>query len=86
MDLRSMLERQDLNRGFGESSARAIEIVLTTLVFGWIGWWLDGRFGTRPVIALTLGIVVLLVELWKLSKGYMVKMDAETRKVLKRDV
>jgi len=81
-----MLERQDLNRGFGESSARAIEIVLTTLVFGAIGWWLDGRFGTRPVIALTMGIVVLLVELWKLSKGYMVKMDAETRKVLKRDV
>ena len=51
-----------------------------------IGWFLDGRFGTRPLLTLTFGILVLFYELWKLSKGYTANMKVETQKVLKRDV
>ena len=85
MDLRALAERRDLNNGFGDSLARALEIVCTPFIFGLIGWWIDGRTGTRPLFSLTLGILVLVVTLWKLSRGYMTKMDAETKKVLKHD-
>lgn len=82
MDLRALAERRDLNSGFGDSLARAFEIVFTPFVFGVFGWWIDGRTGTRPLFALGLGILVMLVTLWKLSRGYMTRMDAETTKVL----
>lgn len=82
MDQRALAERRDLNEGFGDSLARAFEIVFTPLVFGAFGWWIDGRAGTRPLFALTLGILVMVVTLWKLSRGYMTRMDSETKKVL----
>lgn len=82
MDLRALAERRDLNSGFGDSLARAFEIVFTPFVFGAFGWWIDGRTGTRPLFALGLGILVMVVTLWKLSRGYMTRMDAETDKVL----
>jgi hypothetical protein len=86
VDLRTFIERRDLNNGFGETSAKAFEVVITPLVFGIFGWWLDGRTHTRPLFALTLGILVLLYTLWKLSKGYIGRMNTETARVLKRDV
>ena len=82
MDLRALAERRDLNSGFGDSLARAFEIVFTPFVFGAFGWWIDGRTGTRPLFALGLGILVMVVTLWKLSRGYMTRMDSETDKVL----
>lgn len=82
MDLRALAERRDLNSGFGDSLARAFEIVFTPFVFGVFGWWIDGRTGTRPLFALTLGVLVMVVTLWKLSRGYMTRMDTETTKVL----
>ena len=82
MDLRALAERRDLNSGFGDSLARAFEIVFTPFVFGVFGWWIDGRTGTRPLFALGLGILVMVVTLWKLSRGYMTRMDSETEKVL----
>jgi hypothetical protein len=82
VDLRAMLERRDLNNGFGDTSARAFEVVFTPLLFGIFGWWLDGKTGTRPLFALTFGILVLVYTLWKLSRGYVAKMHTETAKVL----
>lgn len=77
-------DKRDLYNGFGDSLARAFEIVFTPFVFGAIGWWLDGRLGTRPVLALTLGILVLLVTLWKLAAGYGTSIDIEARKAMGR--
>src|SRR5215212_8347481 len=85
MDLRGLAARQDLNNGFGDTMARAFEVVFTPFLFGLLGWWIDGRTHTRPLFALSLGILVLLYTLWKLGRGYMTKMDAETSKVLHRD-
>lgn len=42
-------------RGFGDALAQAVEMVVTPLLFALAGWWLDGRFGTGPVLALVLG-------------------------------
>lgn len=78
-------DRRDLYNGFGDTFTRAFEMVCTPVVFGLFGWWIDGRTGTRPLFALTFGIIVALVQLWKLSRGYMTKMDSETKKVLRHD-
>ena len=84
MDRRAQTDRRDLYNGFGDTMARAFEVVFTPFLFGLLGWWIDGRLGTRPLFALTLGIIVLLYTLWKLSKGYIAHMDSETEKVLRR--
>jgi hypothetical protein len=85
VDLRAFTGRRDLYEGFGDSLARAFEVVFTPFLFGLFGWWLDGRAGTRPLFALTLGIVVFLVTMWKLSRGYLDRSAAEDRKAMGRD-
>ncbi|MEA3020057.1 MAG: hypothetical protein QOI47_1581 [Actinomycetota bacterium] len=85
MDLRTFTERRDLYNGFGDTMARAFEVVFTPLLFGLLGWWIDGRTHTRPLFALVLGILVLLYTLWKLMHGYTTNMERETAKVLKKD-
>lgn len=77
-------DRRDLYSGFGDTFSRAFEIVVTPFIFGLFGWWLDGRIGTRPALALVLGIFVFLYEIWKLVTVYSRKMDRETNKVLHR--
>ena len=78
-------DRRDLYNGFGDTLARAFEVVITPFIFGVFGWWIDGRIGTRPLFALVLGILVFVYELWKLSKGYVRNMEIEERKMLGGD-
>jgi hypothetical protein len=85
VDRRASSDRRDLYNGFGDTMARAFEVVFTPLLFGLLGWWIDGRTHTRPLFALSLGILVLLYTFWKLSKGYMARMDTETKRVLGKD-
>lgn len=66
-DLRT---RQDLTRGFSDALTRSVELVLTPIVFGLIGWLIDRAAGTWPVFTLglaTFGIVGIAV---KLKLGY----------------
>jgi F0F1-type ATP synthase assembly protein I len=42
-------------QGFSDALARAVELVVTPLVFAALGWWLDGLAGTGPVLAIALG-------------------------------
>ncbi|HEY2814961.1 MAG TPA: AtpZ/AtpI family protein [Acidimicrobiales bacterium] len=58
-------ERRELNNGFGEALARAFELVLTPVIFGFFGWLLDGRLGTRPVFMLLFFALVMGYEFWK---------------------
>ena len=78
-------DRRDLYNGFGDTYSRAFEMVVTPLIFGLIGWFLDTRFGTFPVLALVLGILVFIYEIWKLATVYSRRMDQETKKVLGRE-
>ena len=45
MDLR---DRQAIYNGFGNALALAVEFAVTPILFGLVGWWIDGRLGTRP--------------------------------------
>jgi len=75
-------DRRDLYNGFGDTYSRTFEMVVTPLIFGLIGWFLDGRFDTRPVLALTLGLAVFGYEIWKLSRFYLEQSKREDRKIL----
>jgi F0F1-type ATP synthase assembly protein I len=55
-------DRQATWQGFGDALALGIEMVLTPLLFAAVGWWLDGRFGTGPLLALLLGLLGLAGE------------------------
>ena len=50
-------DRQATWQGFGDALALGVEIVVTPLLFALFGWWLDGRFGTGPVLAIAFGAV-----------------------------
>jgi F0F1-type ATP synthase assembly protein I len=75
-------DRRDLYNGFGDTYSVAFEMVVTPLVFGLIGWFIDSRLGTFPAFALTLGLLVFGVEVWKLTRGYLHKSAEEDRKLL----
>ena len=46
--------------GFSNALGRAVELVGTTLIFVLVGLWLDGRFGTKPVLTVTLGLLAVV--------------------------
>jgi F0F1-type ATP synthase assembly protein I len=79
MDLR---ERRELDNGIGDAFSRAFELVLTPAVFGFFGYLLDGRLGTRPLFMFVFFVFVLGYILWKQFVLYSKAMDEEQRKLL----
>ena len=59
--------RRQLNRGYSDGLSRAVEIVVTPLLFGYAGHLLDGWLGIRPVMTIALAALAvtgLFVKLW----------------------
>jgi F0F1-type ATP synthase assembly protein I len=59
--------RRHLNRGYGESFSRGVELALVPVVFGGIGWLVDRAAGTAPWCLLgfaVFGTVGLIVKMW----------------------
>ena len=81
MDLR---ERRELNNGVGNALSRAVEITVTPLIFGFFGYLLDGRLGTRPVFMFVFFLFVLGYTLWKQYVLYGKAMDEEQRRLFGR--
>ena len=71
-DLRS---RQAINRGFSDALGRGIDLALTPVVFGGIGWLLDRWLGTGPWLAIILGTVGILGTAVKIKLGYDKQMS-----------
>jgi F0F1-type ATP synthase assembly protein I len=76
MDLR---DKRDLNNGFGDAMARAVELVVTPGIFGFLGWLLDRKLGTTPLFALIFFIGVFGYVVWKLWMGYETAMQKHER-------
>ena len=53
-------DRQELWNGFGDTMARALEFVLTPLLFGLAGFGLDRVLGTSPVFMIVLGALAVV--------------------------
>jgi F0F1-type ATP synthase assembly protein I len=75
-------QRRELNNGAGDALTRAVELVVTPIILGAIGWWLDSIFGTKPVIALVLFLFTLGYLVWKLYLRYDADMRAHEMRVL----
>ena len=72
--------QRDTYNGFGDSLARAFELAVTPAIFGALGYWLDGKFGIRPVLMITLSLVTLITMGIRTIVGYdqqMRRHDAE---------
>ena len=78
MDLR---ERRELNNGAGEALARAFELVFTPVIFGFLGWLLDRRLGTRPLFMLLFFLLVLGYLVWKQYVAYAAEMHEHERQL-----
>lgn len=68
-------DKPALNQLLGDESARGIEIALTPVVFGGIGWLVDGWLGTGPWFAVGFVAFALFGTVAKIWFTY----DAEMR-------
>lgn len=78
MDLR---DRRELNNGFGNALTLAVELTVTPMIFGFLGWLLDDRLNTRPIFMLVFFAFVLGYVIWKHHALYSAAMDDEQRKL-----
>jgi F0F1-type ATP synthase assembly protein I len=71
VDLR---DRQELNRGLGDSLAVAFELAATTGIFFGIGWFVDDKAGTRPLFMIVLSLLALVgqgIKMWYVYDAQM---------------
>ena len=52
-------------------------MIVTPVIFGLLGFFIDSRVGTYPVFTLVLAFVVLSYEVWRVWTRYSDHMDAE---------
>ncbi len=71
LDLR---DRRELYNGFGDTLARAVELVAVPAVFGLIGHALDGRLGTAPWLAVGLIAFALAGTVVRMYYAYEMAM------------
>ena len=55
--------RRQLNRGFNDGLTRAVEIVGTPLLLGYVGFLLDGWLGIRPALTLSPSMLSTRAEM-----------------------
>jgi F0F1-type ATP synthase assembly protein I len=72
-DLRA---RQDLNRGFSDALGRGVDLALTPLVFGLLGWLVDRVAGTSPLFTIVIAAVGVVGTAVKIKLGYDKEMAA----------
>lgn len=77
LDLR---ERRELYNGFGDTLARAVELVAVPGIFAFAGHLLDGRLGTAPVVTVVLAVFALAGTFVRAYFAYEVAMRAEESK------
>ena len=72
-------EREGQWLGFEWALAQSMEIVATPLLFALFGYWLDGRFGTGPVLAIAFGLLGVVLIALRSYLWYRASMDREEK-------
>ncbi len=70
-------DRRENVKATDDGFSAAFEMIVTPVLFGLLGFFIDSRVGTYPVFTLVLGFVVLSYEVWRLWSRYSDDMDAE---------
>lgn len=77
-------ERRELNNGFSLALGKAVEIVLTPLIFAGVGHLIDRWLGIGPVFAIGLGAFTLGYVCWRMYGDYDRQMRVEEDRILGR--
>ncbi|HVT76753.1 MAG TPA: AtpZ/AtpI family protein [Acidimicrobiales bacterium] len=67
-------DNRPLYEGFSDASTRAIQLVVTPLVLALLGFLLDGRTHTRPLLAIVFGVLGLASESYRMYLAYQAEM------------
>jgi F0F1-type ATP synthase assembly protein I len=70
-------DRQATWQGFGDALALGVEMVVTPLLFALFGWWLDGVFGTGPVLAIGFGAFGIVGTAMRVYYDYRARIARE---------
>jgi F0F1-type ATP synthase assembly protein I len=70
-------DRQALWQGFGNGLGQAVELVLTPVLCGLFGVWLDHLFGTGPILMLVFGFLGVVGMALRTYYWYQAKITAE---------
>jgi len=66
----------------GEMLSKGFEIVVTSVIFGFLGSLVDRWLGTSPLFLLLMGGFAFGYVVWKMVRGYHADMDAEADRIL----
>ena len=61
----------NMQRGLGDGFTIAVEFVVVPLLFALLGYWLDGRFGTAPILVVVLGALGFIGVLVRTYYAYL---------------
>ena len=76
------LERRETYNGASDALARAVELTVTPIIFGFLGYRLDLWLGTRPAFTVALSAFCLGYLSWKLCVAYAAEMQAHEARLL----
>ena len=79
--------KREMNKGFGDAMALAVELAVTPAIFAFLGWRLDEWLGTSPIFLLVLFLFTFTYVAWREYTRYKLRMDEHQRELLggKRD-
>lgn len=76
--------KRELNKGFGDAMAVAVELAVTPAIFAFIGWRLDEWLGTTPLFLLFLFLFTFTYVAWREYTRYQLRIDQHEQQVLGR--
>jgi F0F1-type ATP synthase assembly protein I len=72
-------QRRDLNNGMFYRSHGSFELVLSPLVLGLLGFWLDHRVHTTPIFTVLFAVMGVVGAILKIYYDYRAGMEAARR-------
>jgi F0F1-type ATP synthase assembly protein I len=76
--------KRELNKGFGDALAVAVELAVTPAIFAFLGWRLDEWLGTTPLFLLVLFLFTFTYVAWREATRYKLRMEEHQRALLGR--
>ena len=80
-----LAERRELYNGFGNALALGMEFALGPVIFGGLGWLLDGWIGISPILTIVLAVVGVVASFLRTWYRYDAEMkDKEAKAIWNR--
>lgn len=74
--------KRELNNGFGNALATAVELAVTPAIFALVGWKIDEWLGTSPLFLIFLFLFTFCYVVWRQFVQYDAKMNSQADELL----